>query len=52
MFSVSGVRREKSIKGLVFYCNSHEVKAEEREGNAGKGRVRIGKGRDVAVCHL
>lgn len=59
MFSVSAVRGEKSIKGLVFNCNSHEVRAEEREENAGKGRVRAGKGRvragmgrDVAVCHL
>lgn len=36
VFSVSGVRRGKSIKGLVFYCNSHEMRAEGRVGNAGK----------------
>lgn len=44
MFSVSGVRKEKSLKGGVFYCTSHELRAEEREGNAGNGRVRTGKG--------
>lgn len=54
MFSVSGIRREKSLKDQVFYCTAPELRAEEREGNSGKERVRMGKrkGKDVAVCHL